>query len=429
MLQQLKTIPLGVIMTSIVLAQGNGASCRKYLETGEADFKAGSFQSALNALNAAIQCDSALLEAHLLIGDAYLRTGNESEALRAYTQALAVNPHSVRALQGAASIYLRNDNNEKATPLLETLTALAPSDVHAHVDLGASYAATGRQDDAEKEFQKAIQLDRDDPSALTGMGNLLQKQGHADQALVVLKRAAKLAPHAFEPHFLLGAIYNSQAKYPEAAEELETSLQLGGTTSSEIYYQLARAYQNLGRSDDRQKALAEFNRIYDQQKKAKDTRNEVFLLTSKAGTLVEAGDLKGAVAILQQAVALATPDDHLLFRLAGLQYDLKQYEPATENVEKAIALAPTVWLYYFLHGLIETDRGNLPEARKSLQLAIRLNPSAAEAHNALGQLALAEKDWPLAVASFKRAVDLEPQEESFRNNLESARHAAEFNGR
>ncbi len=62
----------------------------------------------------------------------------------------------------------------------------------------------------------------------------------------------------------------------------------------------------------------------------------------------------------------------------------------------------------------------MPQARASLETAARLNSSAAEVHNALGEVALLEGDRPRALAAFARAVELNPNEPAYRLNLEAA---------
>ena len=51
---------------------------------------------------------------------------------------------------------------------------------------------------------------------------------------------------------------------------------------------------------------------------------------------------------------------------------------------------------------------------------MRLNPSAAEAHNQLGELAMRRSDFVTAIEEFSRAVQLSPNENTYRNNLENA---------
>jgi Flp pilus assembly protein TadD len=49
-----------------------------------------------------------------------------------------------------------------------------------------------------------------------------------------------------------------------------------------------------------------------------------------------------------------------------------------------------------------------------------LNPSAAEVHNALGELLLDLNNPKEAIASFRRAAELNPREPSYRQHLVAA---------
>ena len=64
--------------------------------------------------------------------------------------------------------------------------------------------------------------------------------------------------------------------------------------------------------------------------------------------------------------------------------------------------------------------GKWPQARAQLETAERLNPSAAEVQNALGEVAQHEGDFRGAIAAFQRAVELRPEEPAHRLNLETA---------
>ena len=127
---------------------------------------------------------------------------------------------------------------------------------------------------------------------------------------------------------------------------------------------------------------------------------------------------------MEEARQLRPSDDKLLFRLASLQYDLQRYDLARSFAQEALALAPSEWLYHYLAGLIAKAAGQWPEARASLETAARLNASAAEVQNALGEVSQHDGDRERAIAAFERAVSLNPGERAYRLNLEAA-HAYE----
>src|SRR5262249_17809833 len=104
----------------------------------------------------------------------------------------------------------------------------------------------------------------------------------------------------------------------------------------------------------------------------------------------------------------------------GLYFDLKQFDSAKSYAQEAISLVPSEWLYHYLLGLIEKSENRRQLARESLELAIKLNASAAEAHDALGELDFAEGKVKEAVARFQRASELDPQQSAYRDHLASA---------
>ena len=186
--------------------------------------------------------------------------------------------------------------------------------------------------------------------------------------------------------FLLGSAYNRLCRYQDALAELQAALRLGGN-ESEVYYHLARSYGGLGRQEDRRTALARFAELSKKSKEDAEAQRQVRKLVEQAKSLVDSGDLCGALARREEARELRPSDHTVLFRLASLNYDLERYDVARDYAQEAVALTPSEWLYHFLFGLIESRTGHWHQARISLEVAVRLNPSAADAYNALGEVA------------------------------------------
>jgi len=379
--------------------------------------------AALIAFQEAAKCDPKLTVAFIAMGEAYSELGNEGEAIAAYERALRLDPDNEAGLRGAASLYTKSKQNAKAAEALGKLVKQVPRDAEVHADLGAEFFATGDQEAAEKEFQEALRLNPKSPAALLGRSNLLLRKGEEAQAIQTLRKVVLLVPNAFQPRFLLGSAYNRLSRFADAAAELETAIKLGGA-EPEIYYHLARAYGGLGRTDDRRVALAKFAELSSKEKSDTETRRQALKLVEQAKVLVDSGNLRNALALMEQARDLRPQDDSVLFRLASLDYDLARYDKGRDAIQEALALAPSEWIYHFLSGLIEGRSGKLEAARASLGIAVRLNPSAADAHNALGEVELRQGEISAAEASFQKAVELDPAEASYKTNLEAARKAA-----
>ncbi len=401
----------------------HSSSCQIPFYVGLAQHRLKQLDEAIISFRGATSCDSKFAPAQIALGDAYAEKGEDNRALAAYEAALQAQPNDLLALRSAAALYLKHRMNEPARQLLERWVQLEPNEIQARTDLAAVYAIAGRFVEAEQMFQEVLRLKPDSSSALRALGNLLLRTDRISQAVPLLTKAALLAPHSFEPRFLLGSAYNHLQQYEKAVLELEQALRIT-QTDLEIYYQLAQAYGRLGRTEERKRALARFAELKGKANQEIESLREAARLLEQASPLVESGDLKTAIELVEKARRLDPQSDLISFRLAGLYYDTQRYQDARLCIEAAIARAPSEWHYHYLLGLIEKESRNSVQALHSLEKAVQLNPKAAEAYNQIGNLALPQNDWFRAIENFKRAIEIDPRQSAYRLNLAAAYRAA-----
>jgi Flp pilus assembly protein TadD len=253
-----------------------------------------------------------------------------------------------------------------------------------------------------------------------GLGNLYFKTGRNLQAVEILTRAIQVDSKDYEPLVLRGRAYARLNNYSAAVRDLEKALQ-AGATDPEIHYYLSQTYRAAGRPDESRKALEEFKRLRNKASGAADAQRDAARMIPDAKRLAEAGNVPGAIALLEKALLLDLRNPAILFPLAGLYFQNRQYEKARSAIRDAIALAPSQWNYHYLEGLIETGIGDFSSARNSLETALELNPSSAEAHNQLGDLCMQREDFASAVREFSSAAQLAPQETAYQTNLAEAK--------
>jgi superkiller protein 3 len=411
---------MSALLLALVLAQA-APDCAKLFAAGLQEYQRKDLSQALISFRAAVQCDPKMVQAYLAIADIYAERGNEGEALAALLQALQIEPKNALALRTASNIYLKNDLHIKALPLLETLATVTPKAADVHADLAAVNAANGDRKGAEREFRRALELQEDYFPALAGLGNLLLRAGDDAAALPLLRKAVQLRPRAYEGHFLLGSALNRLGQFEEAQTELERASKLGGENDPRVFYQLARAWGGLGKAPERKAALARFSELAKKQKDDAELQRKAAALIDEARELLQAGDLENAAARLELAREVKPGDATLLFRLAGLNFDLQRYDAAREYVQAAISISPATWLYHYLLGLVERSANRLNDARASLEVAAKLQSTEAPVFNALGEVLLEQGERQAAIAAFEKAVKLAPNDANFRQNLESAR--------
>ena len=398
--------------------------CESMLLLGLSRYRLERVDEALVDLQEASACNPKNMIARTALAEAWLRKGDDQRALALFEAVLKETPENKVALADAASLYLKHDLNQQASDVLEKLIPLEPGISKLHADLGAAYAGLNDFTKSRESFDKALRLDPKNVSALIGLGHVELKTGHQDEAIQLLNRAQAADPRAFEPHFLLGTVWNEQKRYAEAIRECKEALRLGGK-DPQIYYHLARAYHGSGNEEESRKAMAEFAALRNKADQSEEKQRESHRLVEQAKAMVDANRLDEAIALLEQSrKANGGVDSQLLFRLAGLYYDTKQFGKAREDVEAAIGLAPAEWSYQYLAGLIAESTGRLDEATNRLSTAARLNPARAELFNELGNVAMAQRNYSEAAREFEAAAKLDRNEPAYETNARTAKQLA-----
>ncbi len=76
----------------------------------------------------------------------------------------------------------------------------------------------------------------------------------------------------------------------------------------------------------------------------------------------------------------------VLHNIGDVHYQMQRYQEALEYFEKALTLNPNQFASWYLKGCVQEEVGNLAEAKAAYQRTLALNPSHAEAKEALRRL-------------------------------------------
>jgi tetratricopeptide (TPR) repeat protein len=98
---------------------------------------------------------------------------------------------------------------------------LAPSWYEPHYELAATYEQLKQADDAQKEFEKAIELKSDCWLCYQGLGNLADENGKPENALEYYKKAIVLAPNEGRPRYNTAITFLHLKKQDEAIATLK----------------------------------------------------------------------------------------------------------------------------------------------------------------------------------------------------------------
>ena len=191
---------------------------------------------------------------------------------------------------------------------------------------------------------------------------LVEKQNSA--AIIALKNALKVDAKNSHARFLLGQLYLQLGESEQAIKELERA-QKFKFDIDRVLPLLARAYM-----------LAEFD-------------EEVLSLAS------------------QEKLLVSTNTQYLAYKtLAALRTGDKLL--AEETVEKALSASDSDSYSMLANAYLAFSNQNTPHAGTLVERILTATPNNADALMLQGQIALVDKDYSLAIDSFKRYLDLQP---------------------
>ena len=200
------------------------------------------------------------------LGLAYLRLGRAG--FRATLERLAALPAgraALHLLQGQA--FLRDQNYDLALEELQAAERLNPDLPRLHFSLGVAHSLLGHNQEAIAALGIAVNRYPQDTAAQYYLADAYAKDGKFPEARRGAEAVLKLDPKSPEATGLLGRILFREGRAAEAVGLLEYAITASekNRNDHDLHYNLARAYQQLGRRDDAARQFAEVQRLKAEQ--------------------------------------------------------------------------------------------------------------------------------------------------------------------
>jgi len=227
-------------------------------------------------------------------------------AIDYFNQAIAKDPNYAPAYAGIADSYvilpgysgeLPADDFHKARVAADKAIALDNKLAEAHASRGLVLEDLNLKE-AEKEYERAIELNPNYAAAHSFFAGLLPVLGEFDRAIAEAKRAVELDPVSVVTNSVLGWCYNFARRYPEAIAQFRKAAELD-PSFPRLHIGLGLAYE---RSGQREQAIAEYQRAYDLGQYPEHQVDHALLL---AAIYVLKGERAKALQLLDEFKALA----------------------------------------------------------------------------------------------------------------------------
>lgn len=165
-------------------------------------------------------------------GFIYNQIGHPKKAVSCFEEALRLEPGNITFLQDISSILFENSRFEQTIPHLESIAELLPRRASNWSLLAFCLYKIGHYAKAESLFEKALELDEEDPTIIFDVGMFYKNQGQHKRALDYLKKASRLKPKDDFVWFMLGHSYQQLQMSDKAIEAYETAVDVNPRNDS-----------------------------------------------------------------------------------------------------------------------------------------------------------------------------------------------------
>jgi tetratricopeptide (TPR) repeat protein len=447
------------------------------------------YDEAIGKFRRAIEIDPKYRYAHYNLGRALEGQENNpnryEEAAKQYELALKIDENYASAWNSWGRMLLELKRYEEAVEKFRKAIDFDPDNRHIYhrnwgIALEGQQMNPNRYEEAARQYEAAVNAKEDYSSAWVDWGRMLTELRQYDEALVKFGKAVEVDPHSVYAYTYLGWLYQLKRevgkalrcyektlelddrdannhtnlglalidvrRYKEAEESFKKAIELDpGLTSG--HHNLAFLYERLGRYEAARKKWRDTLDAYLKIEEGKRTASDwsfvgqiqaaVFQNFAEGKKLIKAGleHFPESVDLLVPLVEInnelkdkysyETPGDLEAIGSAHWEaWDAYQklksiLEKRMEKGESASDLA--------LLGRQQKAMGENAEAEKSLDAAIKLDPSMADALNNRAVIKAGREDFKGAIQDFEAAVRIEPHDFGYVSNLaEAYRKAKRF---
>jgi len=319
-------------------------NAKEFFDLGNAQADLGDLTSAHRNFEKSISLDPKQPETHFNLGVVNFRLQAFNAACQSFTRALALDPNDADAYWylGDAESELGDDRGakeshaeafyyfglnslmikdfENAFEMFEKAIELVPSHQKAHYQLGLVSMRFGDLKGAQISLNKAAALDMLDSSAHFGLGEAHSKSGNDHQAYESYKKSVELDPDDFKVHCNLGVVKHRLLDLEGARESYVDAIALNPKA---VFPQINLAIVNIALGLEKE-----------------DT-------TFFAEAFVNVG----------------------VMRLRN-----EDFEKAYQDFKMATEVAPKYAIAHYYCGVALKEIGDLEGAKKSIAIAVRLEP-------------------------------------------------------
>lgn len=297
------------------------------------------------------------------------------------------------------------------------LSAIPGGKGDAHRNLGVAYYKTGMYDDALREFQLVLELQKDDANARFYVGLILLRQGKWAEAIEAYQEGVGRAGAKAATFHNLAIALERMGRYAEALTALQDATKRGGGKDPRIQTSMGVVSVLMGDVVASERTLAAAKPLWNGQP-------SVVWYHYAALAAMLSGDAARAQNLLEEGIAQHPRAAALHNNLAALLERRGLYDEALHAAERGLADDPSMAQLHKNIGDLYYRAGRFVEAFEAFDRAVKANPDLGEdVYLKLGDIRMRRQETDEAAKCWERALQLDPDNAAVRKLLERAKQA------
>jgi tetratricopeptide (TPR) repeat protein len=291
---------------------------------------------------------------------------------------------------------------EDALRELRAAIGVNPYQGEWHFNMGLTLEAMGRYEQAIEAFKRALDCDGDDLEALNVLGINCSRMGRLKEALGYFEQAEQSHPDDPASYANRVEVYARMGEHDLAEQMFYLAVQLDD--------RCVRAYLHIATSlsqrEDHQRALWCLNHV----RRLDPADDQVHARLAQA--YWAKGDHDRAYNNYLQQLRYYAGDLDTLLDLGNLLTEMNRPVEAAEKYRRVIELDPTNADAHFFLGELALQSGSLDAAHRALQTAAQCDANRIDTHLKLAQIALHREQHSLARQLLKKELQQDDQQRS-----------------
>lgn len=245
------------------LLERDAENPRAWLLRSRAEFEGGKLAPAFGSLQVAMPFLQDNAEAHHRLGLLLERRGDEQAAEAEFRRAVQLDPQHTEAHLRLGQSALAHRHYQPALEHLQTVVRKEPRHSTALEMLSITHRYLGNLDEAERYARASLSTIPGSSRVWLTLGQVLHEKATLEsltEAERAYREALKLEPTLSEAHHQLGKICFDRGEYPEAAAELQRSIDFQPLNRLP-YPMLIQCYLRLGQEDRAHKVRREYEKV------------------------------------------------------------------------------------------------------------------------------------------------------------------------